>query len=199
MPFRPLIFLFHPCLPRLRRNAHVKTPWMRTELVAMQLGAYPESVNVSSPLHQWRRFVHTKASKMCKGTKSRPLPALGFRRTQARHLANRSERGRSLRSTTLLEIHPNADFVELGLSSSPPCAFQTAIALILAINRHGYRSQYAVCPLPLTMIPITRTMPDLPSPSSSPRHARAGSRHPMRPLLIRVRRHEHLWIASNSE
>lgn len=194
MPFRPLILLFHPYLPRLRRNAHVRTPWMRTELVAVQVGACLECVNVSSPLHQWRRFVHTKASRMCKDSKSRPLPALAFRRTQGRHLANRSDRGRSLRSTTLLEINPNADSVELGLSSSLPCAFQKSIALILVITRHGYRSPYVVYPLPLTMIQTTRITLDLPSPST--RHVKAGSH---RPILLRVWRHEHLWTASISE
>jgi len=172
---------------------------MRTVLVAMQVGAYQESVNVSSLLHQWRRFVHTKEPKMWRGPKSPPLPTLAFLRTQGRHLANLSERGRSLRSITLLEIHPNADSAELGLSSSLKCALQKAIALILAINRHVYRSPYVVYPPHLTMIHLTRITLDLPTPSPRTCHARIGSQHPMQLLLLQVRCHEHLWIVSISE
>lgn len=165
---------------------------MRTELVAMQMGAYG-SVNVSSPLHQWRQFVHTKASKMNKDSKSRPAPALG--QTQGRHPASRSEHVRSLRSIALLEIYPNADSVESGLSNSLPCALQTVIALILAaINRHGCLSPHAGSPTPLTTTQTTKVSPNLPSM----RHAKTESRHPMQLLLLRGQRHEQLWTVSIS-
>lgn len=167
---------------------------MRTDLVAMQMGAYQESVNVLSPLHQWRQFVPTKASKMREGSKSRLLLALAIGQTQGRHPAIRSEHVRSLRSITLLEIYPIADSVELGLSSSLPCALQIAIALIVAINRHGCLSPYAGSLTPMTTTQTTRVTLYLPSM----RHAKAGIR-PMQPLLLRGQRHEHPWTVSNSE
>jgi len=196
MPIRPLIFLFHPpCLPRLRRNVHERILWMRTKLVAMQMGAYREFVNVSSPLHQWRQSVPTKASKMLESLKSRLLLAPAIGQTQGRHPAIRSEHVRSLRSITLLEIYPIADSVELGLSSSLPCALQIAIALILAINRHGCLSPHAGSPAPMTTTQTTLVTVHLPSM----RHAKAGIRRPMQQQLLRGQRHEHLWTVSNSE
>jgi len=168
---------------------------MRTELVAVQVGACPEFVNVSSPLHQWQRFVPTIASRMYEMLKGRRIFALADRRTQGNHLSHRSELGRSPRSTTLLEIHPNADFAESGLSSSLLCALQTAIALILAIVRRWSQSPFVESPPPLTMIQLLKTTLDHPNTC----HPRPVSRHrtQSRPLLDRLR--EYLCIVSISE
>jgi len=192
---RPLFLLFHPCLRRPRRNGRVRTLWTRTGLVAMQVGACPEFGNVSSPRHQWQRFVPTKASNMNEELKDRLLLALAYRQARGSHLANHLERDRSPRSTTLPEISLIADSAELGPSSSPPCGLQRAIALIMTVNRHGILSPPVAFPPPLTMIQVSRTTVNLPSTCV----AKAESRHRMQSLPPLGQHHGHLWIVSISE
>jgi len=192
---RPLFLLFHPCLRRPRRNGRVRTPWTRTGLVAMQVGACPEFGNVSSPRHQWQRFVPTKALKMNEELKDRLLLALAYQQTRGSHLENRSERGRSPRSTTPPEIFLNEDSAELGPSSSPPCGLQTATVLIMAINHHGSLSPSVAFPPPLTMIQVSRITANRPNTCI----AKAESRHRMHPLPRLGQHHGHLWTVSISE
>src|SRR5712671_784219 len=189
---RPLFLLFHPYLRRPRRNGRVRTPWTRTGLVAMQVGACPEFGNVSSPRHQWQRFVPTKASKMYEELKDRLLLALAYRQTRRSHLANRSEHGRSPRSITLPEIFLNADSAELGPSSSPPCGLQTTMALIMTINHHGSLSPSVAFPLPLTVIQVSRTTANHPRTCI----AKTESRHRMQSLPPLGQHHGHLWTVS---
>jgi len=112
---------------------------------------------------------------MWEGLKDRRLMGLVPRHARANRLANLSERDPSPKSITLTEIRLNADFAELGPSSSLPCGPQTAMALIPAINHHGLLSPSVGYPPPLPTNQTPQTSLDLPSTC----HIKTGNHHHM--------------------